>query len=705
MAEKETTEMEIEESIVAEEEENDSFLKFIDYAKSILYEDGGDIEEDSIRSPGWSWIANRILRTCVAYSSGVTPAILLSELSLAWHEQNRTGAPKKQSDIVAKLKKKHKRAKLPNTITIDSIYEKKFLSLSSVIEAVVIDSVTLRGTNIYMLTLGDIWSANTIDLYLHRRFYNIADPENGILKKGREVLLTGCYLRVATGSSVCARLLPTEYFVVLLDEYYLTMFVRRSNKERPGALISLALRISTDEDDDAMLLGAHFCSDSFSSISLKAVKEGTSYSLFARIEHIGPLEIQGKYGSLQRKQITLVDNDGMRLNFLLWGDQILVANLLSSHICKFPFASCSVGGMLALDMPFIASAVDSSLEICDEICLEYGSATRLYLVPLILQKEQVSIALTQNHYQGSKHLTAPNLSQGQLVSQVTLPCDSQGSIDFSNCPFRFLQSYVVDLRDKMTGISLYGNVTGIRASGGMFSLNIKDTTGAIWVKLHFVRSWSLGRLGIGHTVYLSGLSSSLTPRKSLELSWYENGTGSSFFNLSCLPAFLNTSCLHRLLSLTDLSIHAKGAQVCRVWLNQIEHCHVDTRFMHIHCGHLIEEAPNGYMDIECKFCNSICNAEIERTFHLKITIEDETTKVFAWCIGHTAAELLQISPDEFYELPEEEQIMYPSSLEHEKFIVAIANCRRQDCAEFLEQGHDMNMIDWEITRAKKCEPT
>ncbi|KAL6519770.1 hypothetical protein OROMI_032664 [Orobanche minor] len=680
MTEKETTGMEIEESIVSEEEENDSFLKFIDYAKSILYEDGGDIEEDSIRSPGWSWIANRILRTCVAYSSGVTPAILLSELSLAWHEQIRTGAPKKQSDIVAKLKKKHKRAKLPNTITIDSIYEKKFLSLSSVIEAVIIDSFTLPGTNIYMLTLGDIWSANTIDLYLHRRFYNIADPENGILKKGREVLLTGCYLRVATGSSVCARLLPTEYFVVLLDE--------RSNKERPGALISLALRISTDEDDDAMLLGAHFCSDSFSSISLNAVNEGTSYSLFARIEHIGPLEILGKYGSLQRKQIMLVDNDGMRLKFLLWGDQILVANLFS------------VGGMLALDRPFIASAVDSSLEICDEICLEYGSATRLYLVPLILHKEQVSIALTQNRYQGSKHLTAPNLSQGQLVSQVTLPCDSQGSIDFSNCPFR---SYVVDLRDKMTGISLYGNVTGIRAAGGMFSLNIEDTTGAIWVKLHFVRSWSLGRLGIGHTVYLSGLSSSLTPRKSLELSWYENGTGSSFFNLSCLPAFLNTSCLHRLLSLSDLSIHAKGAQVCRVWLNQIEHCHVDTRFMHTQCGHLIEEAPNGYIDIECKFCNSICNAEIERTFHLKITIEDETTKVFAWCIGHTAAELLQISPDEFYELPEEEQIMYPSSLEHEKFIVAIANCRRQDCGGFLEQGHDM--IDWEITRANKCEPT
>ncbi|GFQ01767.1 hypothetical protein PHJA_002320600 [Phtheirospermum japonicum] len=559
MTENETTEMEIE------EEENDPFLKFIDYAKSILYENGGELEEELLHSPGWSWIANRILRTCVAYSSGVTPAILLSELSLAWHEQNRSGAPKKQSDIVARLKKKHKRAKLHNTVTIDSIYEKKFLSLSSVIEAVVTDAFTLPGTDIYMLTLGDIWSSNTIDLYLHRRYYSIADPKNGILKKGREVLLTGCYLRVATGSLTCARLLPTEYFVVLLDE---------------------------DEDDDAMLLGAQFCSDSFSSISLDAVNEGTFYSLFARIEHIGPLEIQGKYGSLQRKQISLVDNDGMRLKFLLWGEQALVANLFS------------VGSMLALDRPFVASAIDSSLDISDEICLEYGSATQLYLVPITLHKEQVSVPLTQNHYQGSKLLTASNPSQGHLVSQVTLPCDSQGSIDFSNCPFR---SYVVDLRDKMTGISLYGTVTGITAAEGMFSLRIEDTTGAIWVKLHFVKSWSLGRLGVGHTVYISGLSSLLTPRKSLQLSWYEDVTGSLFFNLSRLPAFLNTSCLHRLLSLSDLSIHVKGAQ--------------------------------------------------------------------------------------------EEQIMYPSSLEHEKFAVAIANCRKQDCAGFLEQDHDM--VDWEITRAIK----
>lgn len=52
---------------------------------------------------------------------------------------------------------------------------------------------------------------------------------------------------------------------------------------------------------------------------------------------------------------------------------------------------------------------------------------------------------------------------------------------------------MVDLRDKMTSISLYGVVTDINqeadAAEVVFSLRIEDTTGAIWAKLHFVNFW------------------------------------------------------------------------------------------------------------------------------------------------------------------------------------------------------------------------
>nr|GME06221.1 Zinc finger protein like [Ipomoea batatas] len=631
------------------EEEEDPFLQFISYAKSVVSPDANEAGGESM-GPGWSWIASRILKTCIAYSSGVTSAILLSDISQAWNEQNRSGAPKKQPECISQLKKKHKRGKLPNTVTIDSIYEKKFLPLNGVIEAVIIDVVILPGTNICTLHLGDFWSSNTIDLYLHRRFYNLADPSNGILKKGREVFLTGCRLRTTKGFSSRARLLPTEYLAILLDE---------------------------DQDDDAMLLGAQFCSDSFSSICFDDVIQGVSYSLYARIESIGALEAQGIFGSLQRKQITLVDN-GVRLKFLLWGEQVLLANLFS------------VGSMLALDRPFIASSAESGLESNEEFCLEYGSGTQLYVVPLIQHKEQVCVALTQSRCQGSKLLTAPDPGQGLPVSQVSLPCDSQGSIDFRNYPFR---SFVIDLRDKMTGISLYGDVMDIQSTGDpTFSLKIEDATGSVWVKLHFIGPWSIGRVGLGHTVYISGLSCSMTKQKIRELSWFENDPGASFVNISCLPALLNSSCLHKFSNLCDLSTHANHTHVCRVWLDQIEYCHVGTRLSHAPCGHFVNEGCNG--ELKCNFCHCICNDEVVRSFHLRITIADGSAKVLTWCTGQTATELLQITPDEFCELPEEEQIMYPSSLENEKFTVA------------LVKGHgsmDNQSVSWEITRAVNSE--
>lgn len=51
--------------------------------------------------------------------------------------------------------------------------------------------------------------------------------------------------------------------------------------------------------------------------------------------------------------------------------------------------SCSVGSWLALDQPFISSCNDSTLDSSEEICLEYGSATQLYMVPFIQHEEQV----------------------------------------------------------------------------------------------------------------------------------------------------------------------------------------------------------------------------------------------------------------------------------------------------------------------------
>ncbi|CAN1806529.1 hypothetical protein LINPERHAP1_LOCUS24701 [Linum perenne] len=476
-----------------------------------------------------------------------------------------------------------------------------------------------------------------------------------------------------------------------------------------------------DQDDDAMVIAAQFCSDSFSSVSLQQAKNGVAYSLYARIESIGPLEAKGSAGNVQRRQVTLIDDDGVKLEFLLWGEQVVLANLLS------------VGSMLALDQPYVANSCESAMETSSDICLEYGSRTQLYLVPFVQHEEQVYVSSSQNRNQGSRlTLTAVDPTQGPKVSQVTLPCDALGSIDFSSYPFR---TFVTDLGDKMTGISVYGVVTDIRCerstTKAVFSMRIEDSTGSIWAKLHFVTScyyqisktklihksqpkhllliiifWlaifcflrSLGRLSPGHTVFISGLSSYTTNKKHFEIAWFENQVGYSFVNLSCLPALLNSSCLHKLSHLSDLSRKSSSTYICRVRLDQVNQCHVNTGFAHSPCGRPAVNTSSG--DLECSFCQCSCGSEVVRTFYLKIPVADETGKILGWCSGPTAAEMLQISSDEFCELPEEEQFMYPLSLENESFVVALVNSRRAGYGH----GHCMDLEDdtvsWEITRAQ-----
>lgn len=69
----------IDEEVTEDQEEEDAFLKFVNYARSVLSsDDSNDLDEIG---PSWNWIVSRILKTCSAYSSGVTAAILLSDLS------------------------------------------------------------------------------------------------------------------------------------------------------------------------------------------------------------------------------------------------------------------------------------------------------------------------------------------------------------------------------------------------------------------------------------------------------------------------------------------------------------------------------------------------------------------------------------------------------------------------------------------------
>ncbi|XP_044985898.1 uncharacterized protein LOC123453187 isoform X2 [Hordeum vulgare subsp. vulgare] len=588
-----------------------AFLEFVDYAISVLTSSGGDGDESpgagpAPAGPPWGWTVAQVLKSCRAYSSGVTAATLLSDLFQSWTEQRKSLTAKRKVEVTSLLNPRSKRRRLPRTVTIDSIHEKNFLSPKSVLEAVVIDVFVLPGTNIYMLTLGDMWSTSTIDLYLHRRYYNYIG-QHCILKKGREVVLTGCCLRTAVEGSGHARILPTEYMVILLDE---------------------------EQDEDAMLLAAQFCTYSFSSLKEEKSRNDVVYSFYSRIEKIETLE---PFGCTERKQIVLVDNDDEKIKFILWGEQVSLANLFS------------VGSMLALDSPYIGNFAPNNHEEPQELCLEYGSATQVYLVPIAQHEEQ---------------------------------------------------AYVSDLHGKMVGVSLFGTVTSVRkvsTSGTTFYLEIEDATGVVLTKLIFTRHWSLGRVGVGHMVYISGLTCSLNKTNILEVSWSEKEPGSLFVNLSLLPALLNSTCLHNISLLSDLPHSANRTHICRVQLDHIDCDSLKLLLFHNLCGYVVDEQPDG---LQCPFCKVACQNGCTPGFQLHLTIADDSEKVFAWCVGQTAVEFLQISPEEYMELPEDDQAMYLFTFQNESFTVAIANTSKRFDG-YAENAEALPL--WEITRAQRCE--
>ena len=68
--------------------------------------------------------------------------------------------------------------------------------------------------------------------------------------------------------------------------------------------------------------------------------------------------------------------------------------------------------MLGLERPYISSLEESAMEGKDEFCLEYGSATHLYIVPSTLQEETVDT------YPFVSLFSCANFFHGFLISLI-----------------------------------------------------------------------------------------------------------------------------------------------------------------------------------------------------------------------------------------------------------------------------------------------
>ncbi|KAJ6902796.1 hypothetical protein NC651_020320 [Populus alba x Populus x berolinensis] len=99
--------------------QEDRFLAFIDHARSVL----SSVEDEEIYDPNGNG-------------------------SERGSEQRRSGLSKNRQEIMNRLKRKHRRSKLAKTAIVDSVYEKNFLSLNSVLEAVIVDAFVIPDSDI-----------------------------------------------------------------------------------------------------------------------------------------------------------------------------------------------------------------------------------------------------------------------------------------------------------------------------------------------------------------------------------------------------------------------------------------------------------------------------------------------------------------------------------------------------------------------------
>lgn len=90
-------------------------------------------------------------------------------------------------------------------------------------------------------------------------------------------------------------------------------------------------------------------------------------------------------------------------------------------------------------------------------------------------------------------------------------------------------------------------------------------------------------------------------------------------------------------------------QISHVRLDCLDCESLKVLLFHNICGCVVNKHSGG---LQCSFCKCACESGCAHGFQLHLTIADDSAKVFVWCVGQTAVEFLQISPDEYLELPE-----------------------------------------------------
>ncbi|XP_064396371.1 uncharacterized protein LOC135343300 isoform X2 [Halichondria panicea] len=277
--------------------ELEKFLKLVDSLQTKL-------QQYTAIKLSWSWICLKLLKLLSNYPSGVTKAIILSELH---NEAEKTGG------------KLTTHSHSCTSCAVGDILESKSVAYESVLETAVSTVYTVPNTTTKVIQLGSEGKGH-LEMYLHKKFYHILD-----VLTTHTLRLTCCRLVSRTSPKSKLHLLPTEHLAVLLTPSEETEF------KQSGRFLSLS-------DATADIHEQTYCEN-----------------LFANVVDIGKEDvITTSDGNVFRRMTLQLSNDEGTSStpLVLWDTYTSLTRLLSQGDTLFierPYAKPSSSGQCCLE--------------------------------------------------------------------------------------------------------------------------------------------------------------------------------------------------------------------------------------------------------------------------------------------------------------------------------------------------------------------
>ncbi|ELR13957.1 uncharacterized protein ACA1_365050 [Acanthamoeba castellanii str. Neff] len=320
----------------------------------------------------WNWVCLNLVSLLERYPSGVTMAIVLSDLQNLWDETSiewRYGISRRLESI-------------------DKIKATKKVGLTAILEASIAEAKQTPGTQ----TSAGRAQQEKIEWYLHQKFYPLV--AKGLFTERRTLRLTGCQLVVRD-----LRLLPTEFAVLVLTDsdraYIRTKFVD-------------SLRTITLDRDPRATEPIDLQREYHIFVKVHSISSQKAQEFMHRTETRVAIKDSSHGSPFTTSSSSTTSNLSMTATdatFTLWDDQTKLATLFKE------------GDYLAISNPKFPLAGAWK----DKRTLEYGPQTIVHVLPMAPSQDLVSSST-------SPYALTPT------PTQFRVPKDEKGNRDLRHFP-------------------------------------------------------------------------------------------------------------------------------------------------------------------------------------------------------------------------------------------------------------------------------